>query len=49
MLFQDMIRAYGHPKKTEGKKLMSRIITTIRTALPGGLEELAELGRTLWR
>jgi transposase len=49
MFYQDMIQAYGHPKKSEGKKLMDRIINTLRKGLPTGLEELAQLGRTLWR
>ena len=44
-----MITAYGHPKKSEGKKLMSRVIDTLRKGLPAGLKELAQLGRTLWR
>ena len=49
LLYQDMIAAYTHPKKSEGKKLMERIIHTLRKGLPKGLEELAQLGRTLWR
>lgn len=49
MFYQDMIQAYGHPKKSEGKKLMSTVINTLRKGLPKGLEELAQLGRTLWR
>ena len=48
-LSQDMIQAYGHPKTSEGKKLMERIINTLRMGVPKGLEELAQLGRTLWR
>jgi len=28
---------------------MDRIINTLRKGLPAGLEELAQLGRTLWR
>ena len=28
---------------------MSRVIDTLRKGLPAGLEELAQLGRTLWR
>ena len=48
-LSRDMIQAYGHPKKSEGKKLMGRIITTLRKGVPKGVEELAQLGRTLWR
>ena len=49
LFYQDMIQAYGHPKKSEGKKLMSRVINSIRKGLPEGLAELAQLGRTLWR
>ncbi|MBG9355559.1 transposase, partial [Corynebacterium belfantii] len=29
LLYQDMIAAYAHPKKSEGKKLMERIIHTL--------------------
>ena len=47
--YQDMTQAYGHPKTSEGKKLMERIINTLRMGVPKGLEELAQLGRTLWR
>ena len=49
MFYQDVIQANGHPKNSEGKKLMDRIINTLRKGLPKGLEELAQLGRTLWR
>ena len=49
MFYQDLIQVYGHPKKSEGKKLMERIINTLRKGLPKGLEELAQLGRTLSR
>jgi len=49
LFYQDMIAAYGHPQKAEGKKLMSRVINSIRKGVPAGLEELAQLGRTLWR
>ena len=46
---QDLIGAYGHPDRSRGKKLMSRVIDTLRKGLPAGLKELAQLGRTLWR
>ncbi|STC67758.1 transposase-like protein [Corynebacterium diphtheriae] len=49
LLYQDMIAAYAHPKKSEGKKLMERIIHTLHKGLPKSLEKLAQLGRTLWR
>ncbi|MGC3906745.1 ISL3 family transposase, partial [Corynebacterium variabile] len=47
--YQDLIGAYGHPDKSRGKKLMSRVIDALHKGLPAGLEELAQLGRTLWR
>lgn len=47
--YQDLIGAYGHPDRSRGKKLMIRVIHTLRKGLPEGLEELAQLGRTLWR
>ena len=47
--YQELISAYGHPKKQEGRKLMNRVISTLRKGLPPGLGELAQLGRTLWR
>ncbi|AWT27376.1 hypothetical protein Csp1_26330 [Corynebacterium provencense] len=46
--YQDVIAAYSHPRRTEGKKLMKRLINTLRKGLPSGLEELAQFGRTLW-
>lgn len=46
---QEMIGAYGHPDKSRGKKPMTRVISTLCKGLPAGLEELAQLGRTLWR
>lgn len=49
LFYQDRIAAYGHPKKCEGKKLMSRVINSRRKGLPPGLKELVQLGRTLWR
>jgi transposase len=47
--YQDVIAAYGQPDRSRGKKLMGRVIDTLRRGLPAGLEELAQLGRTLWR
>lgn len=48
MVYQDIIDAYSHPKRSAGKKLMKKVMDTIRNGLPTGLEELAQLGRTLW-
>lgn len=49
MVYQDIIDAYAHPKRSVGKRLMRKVMGTIRKGLPAGLEELAQLGRTLWR
>ncbi|MDZ4268975.1 MAG: ISL3 family transposase [Mycobacterium sp.] len=48
-VYQKMIAAYAHPDRRRGKAMMTTIITTLRTGVPEALEELAQLGRTLWR
>lgn len=48
LFYQDIIDAYQNPKPAAGKKLMSKIINTLRRGVATGLEELAQLGRTLW-
>jgi transposase len=48
-IYQQIIVAYAHPEPRAGKTLLTRVIDTIRTGLPAGLEELATLGRTLHR
>ncbi|AIU31509.1 transposase [Corynebacterium ulcerans] len=48
-MYQDIIAAYAHPTKTEGRKLMLKMMSSIRKGVPEGLEELAQLGRILWR
>lgn len=47
--YQRMIAAYAHPERPRGKAMMTEIITALRTGVPEALEELAQLGRTLWR
>ncbi len=49
LAYQDIITAYSHPDRRIGKKLMTALIDKLRKRLPDGLEELAQLGRTLWR
>ncbi len=44
-----MIAAYAHPDRRRGKAMMTTTITTLRSGVPEQLEELAQLGRTLWR
>ena len=46
-VYQDVIAAYRNPDKTSGKAAMTRIIDNLRHGVPAGLEELAQLGRTL--
>lgn len=48
LMYQDIIAAYTHPTKTEGRKLMLKMMSSIRKGVPEGLEELAQLGRILW-
>lgn len=36
LFYQDIIAAYAHPKKLEGKKFMERIIHALRKGLPKG-------------
>jgi transposase len=48
-IYQQIIAAYAHPDPQHGKSLLTRVIDTIRTSVPAGLEELAALGRTLHR
>ena len=47
-VYQQLIAAYEHRHRREGKKLMYKILRRIRTGLPAGLTELAQLGRSLW-
>ena len=49
LVYQQIITAYAHPDPREGKTLLTRLIDTLRTAVPTGLDELATLGRTLHR
>ena len=48
-VYQDVIAAYRNPDKTSGKAAMTRIIDNLRHGVPAGLDELAQLGRTLHR
>jgi transposase len=48
-IYQRMIAAYCHPDRCRGKTMMATIIDSLRARVPAGLEELAQLGRTLWR
>ena len=47
--YQDLIAAYADSDRRAGKLLMFKCLKRIRTGLPDGLEELAQLGRSLWK
>ena len=47
--YQYVIAAHSNPRRAEEKKLMEKLINTLRKGLPAGLEKLAQFGRTLWR
>jgi transposase len=47
--YQRLIAAYAHPDRRRGKAMMTTIIDALRSGVPDSLEELAQLGRTLWR
>ena len=47
--YQQLIDAYAHNDHQRGKTLLSTLIELLCRELPPGLEELAQLGRTLRR
>jgi len=47
--YQDLIAAYANPDRRAGKLAMFKFLKRIRTGLPKGLDELAQLGRSLWK
>ncbi len=49
LIYQKIIAAYADPNRRRGKKTMTTLISSIRRGVPAGLEEIAQLGRTLWR
>ena len=48
-LYQDVIDAYQADQPADGKKIMTRLITSIHSSVPTGLEELRSLGQTMKR
>lgn len=46
-IYQRMIEAYRHPDPVTGRDLMIRLIASVSTGVPDGLEEIQKLGRTL--
>jgi transposase len=49
VIYQKIIAAYADPNRRTGKQAMTRLIDSIRRGVPAGLQEIAQLGRTLWR
>ncbi len=49
LIYQKIIAAYADPNRRRGKKAMTTLIDSIRRGVPAGLEEIAQLGRTLGR
>jgi transposase len=49
VIYQKIIAAYADQNRHHGKQAMTRLIGSIRRGVPAGLEEIAQLGRTLWR
>ena len=48
-IYQKIIAAYRDPSRTEGKKQLQEVITSLRRAVPKQLTELISLGRTFKR
>jgi transposase len=48
-VYQHIIAAYADPDPHRGRTRLTRLIESLRTGVPTGLEELATLGRTLHR
>lgn len=48
-VYQRIIAAYSRPDRRRGKVAMAAIIDSIKAGVPDGLDELAQLGRTLHR
>jgi transposase len=49
LIYQKIIAAYADANRRRGKQAMTRLIASIRRRVPAGLEEIAQLGRTLAR
>ena len=49
LIYQKIIAAHVDSNRRRGKKTMTTLIDSIRRGVPAGLEEIAQLGRTLWR
>jgi transposase len=48
-IYQTMVAAYRHPDRVKGRQLMTRLIASVSSGVPGALKEVIVLGRTLKR
>ena len=48
-IYLQMIAAYRHPDRKQGKTLLNKLIDTLSRGVPAALSELATLGLTLHR
>jgi transposase len=48
-IYQKIIAAYADRNRRRGKRALAAVIDSIHRGVPAGLEEIAQLGRTLWR
>ncbi len=48
-IYQQMIAAYRHSDRAQGRRVLSTLIDALSTGVPAGLTELITLGRTLKR
>ena len=46
-IYQTMVAAYRHPDRVKGRQLMTRLIASVGSGVPGALKEVIILGRTL--
>ncbi len=46
-IYQRMIASYREPDRKKGRELMSKLIETVSSGVPGALSEVITLGRTL--
>jgi transposase len=49
VIYQKIIAAYADPDRRRDKRVLAAVIDSIRRGVPAGLEEITQLGRTLWR
>ena len=46
-VYQAMITAYREPDRAKARHLMTTLIATVASSVPGALKEVAKFGRTL--